>query len=109
MQEEIRLIEALPVVQKVELFYGEAANSNKVEATLWCCWASDRFKRIKDQCTEDGTKPTHLEAARALREKITREHCCAAHQHHPRAVARREMLEREAPPGDNSSNCTNCY
>ena len=100
IEEEKRLIESLPVVQKVGFIVGETANLSKVKAILLCCWAGDRFKTIAESCTEDSRKPTHLEAARALREKITREHCCVGHQHHPRAVARREALSSDAPAGD---------
>mmetsp|Transcript_34823 Transcript_34823/g.86620 ORF Transcript_34823/g.86620 Transcript_34823/m.86620 type:complete len:177 (+) Transcript_34823:215-745(+) len=95
LEEEKWLLEQLPVVQKIDFLYGEAANANKVQATLLCCWAGERFKRIKEQCTDDGKKPTFLEAIRALRETITREHCCTSHSHHPRAVARRDVLARE--------------
>eukprot|EP00327_Prymnesium_parvum_P011784 CAMPEP_0184393462 /NCGR_PEP_ID=MMETSP0007-20130409/34740_1 /TAXON_ID=97485 /ORGANISM="Prymnesium parvum, Strain Texoma1" /LENGTH=183 /DNA_ID=CAMNT_0026744459 /DNA_START=214 /DNA_END=766 /DNA_ORIENTATION=- len=70
LEEEKWLLEQLPVVQKIDFLYGEAANANKVQATLLCCWAGERFKRIKEQCTDDGKKPTFLEAIRALRETI---------------------------------------
>jgi len=95
MEEELRLLEALPVVQRVDLNYHDTdPNLNYVKATLWCCWEGNRFKRVKESTDQTGKKPTHLEAARELRAKLVAKHCCEAHRHHPRAVARREQLAR---------------
>ena len=74
LEEVHRLLMELPVVQKVDYYFDEAVNLNKVEATLWCCWASGQFKRVKEACDEKrGSKPTHVEAARVLLGRITKE------------------------------------
>ena len=95
--EEQRLIEALPVVLgSVKFYYDEAdPNLNKVEVTVGCCWLSGKLKRVKDNCTKDGKKPSHLEALVSLREKLEREHCGADHEHHPRAVERAAVWRAE--------------
>ena len=88
LEEAKRLVEALPVVKSVELFFDDDdTNLNKVEATLWCCWSTNRLKRVKVACDKSGNKPTHLEAMRALHASIEKDHMCADHQHNPRAVA----------------------
>ena len=94
VEEEKRLIEALPVViGAVSFFYDDdVTNLNKVEALVGCCWASGRLKRVKVNCDETGLKPTHLEALRELRAKIMKEHMHEGHVHHPKAVQR--MAER---------------
>ena len=96
VEEQKRLIEALPVVKRLDFFCDDNnQNLNKVEATLWCCWAGGRLKRIKESCDMTGAKPTHLEAARALRAAIIDKHACAGHVFDHRAVARRAALEAE--------------
>jgi hypothetical protein len=92
LRREEELLLALPVVQKVDFFTGNTSNLTKVEATLNCCWASGQFKRVKEACTDNDQKPTLVEAARALRATIEKDHCCAGHQHHQRAIERREAL-----------------
>ena len=60
-----RTIESLSVVKgKVGFFYGEKANDNKVQVSVWCCWAAARgtFKQVIANCDDKGEKPTHLEA-----------------------------------------------
>ena len=93
IEEEKRLVEALNVVKgKVKFYYGENPNDNKVEASVWCCWdgGNRTFRRVKEQCDKIGTKPTHLEALRALRVKILSEHACVGHVPHPRGDAARD-------------------
>ena len=94
VEEEKRLIEALPVVNgAVSFFYhNDITNLNKVQALVGCCWASGRLKRVMVNCDETGLKPTHLEALRELRAKIMKEHMHEGHVHHPKAVQR--MAER---------------
>ena len=102
LEEAKRLIEALPVIKSVELFFHDTdPNLNKVEVTLWCCWSSGRLKRAKVACDKSGEKPTHLEAMRRLYADIQKDHMLAGHQHDPRAVAKREELgvALGAPPG----------
>ena len=96
VEEEKRLIEALPVViGAVSFFYHDVVtNLNKVEALVGCCWANGRLKRVKVNCDETGLKPTHLEALRGLRMKIMEEHMCEGHVHHHKAVER--VAERRA-------------
>jgi len=96
VEEEKRLIEALPVViGAVSFFYHDVVtNLNKVQALVGCCWASGQLKRVKVNCDETGLKPTHLEALRGLRMKIMEEHMCEDHVHHPKAVER--VAERRA-------------
>ena len=51
VEEQKRLIEALPVVKRLDFFCDDDnQNLNKVEATLWCCWAGGRLKRVKEAC-----------------------------------------------------------
>ena len=52
--------------------YGEEPNDNKVQVSVNCCWQQSRrsFKQVHEQCTQDGKKPTHLEALRGLRAKL---------------------------------------
>jgi hypothetical protein len=73
VEEEKRLIEALPVViGAVSFFYhNDVTNLNKVQALVGCCWASGQLKHVKVNCDETGLKPTHLEALRELRAKIS--------------------------------------
>ena len=96
VEEEKRLIEALPVViGAVSFFYHDVVtNLNKVQALVGCCWSSGQLKRVKVNCDETGLKPTHLEALRGLRMKIMEEHMCEDHVHHPKAVER--VAERRA-------------
>ncbi|KOO35179.1 hypothetical protein Ctob_010692 [Chrysochromulina tobinii] len=96
VEEEKRLIEALPVViGAVSFFYHDVVtNLNKVQALVGCCWASGQLKRVKVNCDETGLKPTHLEALRGLRMKIMEEHMCEDHVHHHKAVER--VAERRA-------------
>ena len=95
VEKEVRLIEALPFVKgSVRFFESDvSANLNKVEVAVWCCWSGSSFKRPVVQCDETGEKPTHLEAARALRAKLLAEHGQAGHEIHPRAADRRRHLE----------------
>ena len=96
VEEQKRLIEALPVVKRLDFFYDDAdQNLNKVEATLWCCWGGSQFKRIKEAC-DKGAKLTHLEAANVLRNNIIEKHACAGHVFNPRAVSRRAAIEADA-------------
>ena len=82
--QEVTLLEALQVVQRIDFNFDDTdPNLNYVKATLWCCWEGDRFKRVKESVDQTGKKPTHLEAARKLRETLTAKHCCEAHRHHP--------------------------
>ena len=52
VEEEKRLIEALPVViGAVSFFYhDDVTNLNKVEALVGCCWANGQLKRVKVNC-----------------------------------------------------------
>lgn len=96
VEEQKRLIEALPVVKRLDFFYDDAdQNLNKVEATLWCCWGGSQFKRVKEAC-DKGAKLTHLEAASVLRNKIIEKHACAGHVFDHRAVSRRAAIEADA-------------
>ena len=72
LEEQVRLIEALPFVKGQVKFYDsdKSANLNKVEAVTWCCWGAGQFKRVMLACDESGKKPTHLEAATELRLKL---------------------------------------
>ena len=96
VESEKHMIEEMPVVKgSVDFFYSDtSANLNKVQASVWCCWAPARrtFKQVLVACDEK-EKPTHLEALRALRAKLVSEHMCATHEPHERAVARRRELE----------------
>ena len=96
LETEKRSIEAMPVVKgSVDFFYSkESANLNKVQATVWCCWAAARrsFKQVVVAC-DDKTRPTHLEALHELRAKLVTEHMCAGHVPNERAVERRRVLE----------------
>jgi hypothetical protein len=97
LEEEKRLIEELPCVQQVKFYDHEAdPNLNYIQATLWCCWQGGRFKQMKEATDQTGNKPTHLEAARALRGKIIEKHAFPAHVFDHRAVARRAALEGNA-------------
>ena len=83
-----RRIEALPVVVgAVQFNYDDDdTNNNKVKVTLGCCWKGGRLDRAQDNCDESGAKPTHLEALQGLYKKITEQHMCDDHPHHPKAV-----------------------
>ena len=104
VEEEKRAIEELPFVRCVSFTYGETANANKVLATVSCCWEMSRqsFKQIPMACHQE-ERPTPLEALRALREKLIREHGGNDHVHHPKAVARRAELEQETQPASNAN------
>ena len=94
LEEEVRLIEELPFVQKGTLVFRESeqsANLNKVEVAVWCCWSGSQFKRPVASCDEK-EKPTHLEAARALRLDLIEKHGQQGHPTHPRAANRRTAL-----------------
>ena len=99
---EQRLIEELPVVVgRVSFHYDDdVTNLNKVFVTVGCCWSSSRLLRVYDNCDESGEKPSHLEALRGLRAKITEKHMCAGHQHHPKAAARAAHLAGQATGND---------
>ena len=98
LDEEKRLVEALPCVKGAIAFHVSdgSANKNKVLATVWCCWEPSRrtFKQIAECCNETGEKPTHLEALRALRAKLIDTHGRADHEPNARAVDHRADLER---------------
>ena len=101
LEDETRLIEELPCVQQVKLYEHDTnPNLNYIQATLWCCWQSSRFKQMKEPTDQTGNKPTHLEAARVLRGKIIEKHACPGHVFDHRAVARRAALKanQEATP-----------
>ena len=99
LEQEKLAIEALPFVSKVDFFCDEhSQNLNKVIATVWCCWdsSSRSFKRVFENCDQSGKKPTHLEAARALRTKLLDStHARTGHVFDHRAVTRREELMRQ--------------
>ena len=99
LEQEKLEIEALPFVSKVDFFCDEhTQNLNKVIATVWCCWdsSSRSFKRVFENCDQSGKKPTHLEAARALRTKLLDStHARTGHVFDHRAVTRREELMRQ--------------
>jgi hypothetical protein len=49
LEDETRLIEELPCVQQVKLYEHDTnPNLNYIQATLWCCWQSSRFKLMKE-------------------------------------------------------------
>ena len=101
LEEETRLIKALPCVQQVKLYdHDSDPNLNYIQATLWCCWQSGRFKQMKEATDQTGNKPTHVEAARALRGKIIEKHAYPGHAFDHRAIARRATLKanQEATP-----------
>ena len=102
VEEEKRLIEALPYVKgEVAFQMSEVkANLNKVVATVCCCWEPCRtgLKQIKDSCDETGKKPTHLEAQRALRQKLVQEHGGPDHTHNERAVAHSLRIDAQTAP-----------
>ena len=102
VESEKHMIEEMPVVKgSVDFFYSDtSANLNKVQASVWCCWAPARrtFKQVLVACDEK-EKPTHLEALRALRAKLVSEHMCATHEPDERAVARRRELEASGEAG----------
>ena len=50
---------------------------------------------MKEALDQTGAKPTHLEAASALRASIIKKHACAGHVFDHRAIARREQLTHE--------------
>ena len=103
VSESVSLIEALPcVVGHVGFNIGDAANDNKVWVAVNCCWEPSRrsFKQVREQCTEDGNKPTHLEALRALYEKL-QFHAAPGHKHHQRAVEQRYQLAKDNKEGTN--------
>jgi hypothetical protein len=54
LENEKRTIEELPVVKgAVDFFYSDVSvNLNKVQATVWCCWAGSQFKRVMVACDE---------------------------------------------------------
>ena len=96
LEEQVRLIDALPFVRTGSVTFYEsdkAANLNKVEATTWCCWSGGKAKRVMVACDESGEKPTHLEAAMALRLKLIAEHGQEGHPVHSSAAARKAALE----------------
>jgi hypothetical protein len=97
LAEEKRLVEALPFVKGEVAFHQSdiSANRNKVLATVWCCWepARSALKQIAECCNESGERPTHLEALRALREKLLKNHGCANHVVHERAAGYRKDFE----------------
>jgi hypothetical protein len=98
LEEEKRLVEALPFVKGEVVFAVSDAktNENKVSATVTCCWAGGRFKRVFVHCDQEpGGKTTHLEALRALRQKLIDEHGGTDHPVHPKAAERRAALARE--------------
>ena len=99
LEQEKLAIEAIPFISKVDFFCDEhTQNLNKVIATVWCCWdsSSRSFKRVFENCDQSGKKPTHLEAARALRTKlIDSTHARTGHVFDHRAVTRREELMRQ--------------
>jgi hypothetical protein len=107
LEAEKRAVEEMAFVKgSVDFFYSDAgANLNKVQATVWCCWAGSTFKRVMVACDEKD-KPTHLEALRVLRAKLAAEHMGAGHEPHARAVERRRELEAagsvEAPEPANA-------
>ena len=95
LEEEIRLINELPFVKPGSLTFRESeesANLNKVEVAVWCCWSGSQFKRPV-ACCDEKEKPTHLEAARALRCELIQKHGQPDHPTHPRAAGRRAALE----------------
>lgn len=96
VEAETRAIEEMPFVKAVSFNYGETANSCKVFATLWCCWDSGRksLRKVPVACDLD-QKPTYLEALRALREKLAREHGAPDHPHHAKAVESRQRHEAQ--------------
>jgi hypothetical protein len=58
VEEQKRLIEALPVVKRLDFFCDDDnQNLNKVEATLWCCWAGGRYWR-KANTSGGGSRAT---------------------------------------------------
>jgi len=100
VEEEKRLIEALPFVKGEVAFIisDKAANANKVQASVWCCWdgGNQSFKRVIISCDEK-VKLTHLEALRALRVKLVNEHGQSDHPVHSKAAERRAELRPEEP------------
>ena len=104
LEEEIRLINELPFVKMNTLTFRESelsSNLNKVEVAVCCCWSGCQFKRPVMNCDKK-EKPTHLEAARALRLELIAKHGQAGHPLHPSAARRRAALEeagvRSSPP-----------
>jgi hypothetical protein len=98
LEHEKSLVEALPFVKGEVSFISKdngVANDNQVQVAVWCCWQSGQFKRVSCKCDESGAKPTHLEALRALRQKLIDEHGASDHPVHERAKARRAELERD--------------
>jgi hypothetical protein len=95
LEEEQRLVEQLPfVIGSVGyVISNSTTNGNKVQATVSCCWekSTRSFKQIKVAC-DDTMKPTHLEALRALRQKLIEDHGGSGHPVDPRAAERREAL-----------------
>ena len=87
-----RLVEDLPFVKgEVQFHCSEgSANSNKVLATVWCCWEPSRrsFKQVAVAC-DNKDMPTHLQALHALRADLVRKHGALDHVHD----------ERRHPPG----------
>lgn len=105
---ELQKIQALPiVVGAVQFHFSDmSANLNKVIATVSCCWQPSRasFKQVAVCCDNTGSKPSHLEALRALHAKLVAEHACDGHMHHPLAVARRSVTMGSGPPEEQSSD-----
>jgi len=108
VEEEARLVEALPFVKGVVSFITSevSANLNKVQATVWCSWSSGQLKRVLVSCDE-AEKPTHLETLRALRKKLIGEHGASDQSAHHKAAELRARLEAsgdadaaDAPAGD---------
>jgi hypothetical protein len=99
-EDEIALIESVPVVRSVQLIYNQHnTNANKAKATVSCCWdeSGSRFKQLTVSCDE-ATKTTPLEALQLqeLRRVIHEKHLCSGHARHPQAAARLPRLEAEA-------------
>ena len=98
LEEQKRLVEALPFVQgAVGLAISDAsANANKVWAIVSCCWQPSRqgFKQVTVACDEQ-EKPTHLEAMMALHKKLSKEHGASDHPIHPQAAERRAAIARD--------------
>jgi len=101
IEEAKREVEALPYVKGEVCFVNSnaSANNNKVKATLWCCWDSNR-RSFKQECVacDERSRPTQLEALRVLHAKLVEKHGKDDHVADERAVRRRHVLQEPESP-----------